>query len=128
MARTRISDSRSLRIIGSEHSTSSSCRRPASIQDRRSAPVGDVFLNFMSIEPAWYSTIFMVILLIGQILATFALITWLLARFAQADPFAAGGATADAPDFIAADVEMLAREDRGHLAEIAFQEFIHPRI
>jgi hypothetical protein len=41
----------------------------------------------MSIEPAWYSTIFLVILIIGQILMAFSWTTVLLARWAGEKPF-----------------------------------------
>jgi hypothetical protein len=41
----------------------------------------------MSIEPQWYSTIFLVIVLIGQILTAFAFITLLLALFRDQPPF-----------------------------------------
>jgi hypothetical protein len=42
----------------------------------------------MSIEPAWYSTMFMVIVLIGQVLTAFALVTMLLTRVQFQEPFA----------------------------------------
>ena len=41
----------------------------------------------MSIEPAWHSTIFLVIILIGQILTAFAFVTVLLAWFRRQLPF-----------------------------------------
>lgn len=41
----------------------------------------------MSIEPAWHSTMFPVIVLIGQVLTAFALVTMLLARFRFQEPF-----------------------------------------
>lgn len=41
----------------------------------------------MSIEPRWYSTMFLVIVLIGQILSAFAFITFLLAWFREQPPF-----------------------------------------
>ncbi len=41
----------------------------------------------MSIEPGWFSTIFLVILVIGQILSAFAFVTFLLARWRAEDPF-----------------------------------------
>jgi hypothetical protein len=41
----------------------------------------------MSIEPAWYSTIFPVIVLIGQVLSAFAFVTLLLAWFRRQPPF-----------------------------------------
>lgn len=41
----------------------------------------------MSIEPKWYSTIFLVIVMIGQILTAFAFITVLLARVRDLPPF-----------------------------------------
>jgi len=41
----------------------------------------------MSIEARWYSTVFLVILLIGQILTAFAFVTLMLAWFRQQPPF-----------------------------------------
>jgi hypothetical protein len=41
----------------------------------------------MSIEPAWHSTMFLVIVLIGQILSAFAWVTLLLAWFREQAPF-----------------------------------------
>jgi hypothetical protein len=42
----------------------------------------------MSLEPDWYSTIFVVIFMAGQFLTALALMTALLARFAGREPFA----------------------------------------
>jgi hypothetical protein len=43
--------------------------------------------SVMSVEPKWYSTIFLVIVLIGQILTAFAFIILLLAWFREQPPF-----------------------------------------